>query len=471
MRHSDEIAAYAQSCRQAYLDDLSELIAIPSVSEELFQASDQAPFGLHCVEALEKMMELCGRYGLPTRTIGNVIGIAEYGEGPRELDIVAHLDVQPAGPGWTTPPFALTIDGDTAYGRGASDDKGPALAALYAVRALKDLGIPLRKKVRLVFGTGEEYGISDIHYYTDKEAPPPFMFTPDHTFPVVNGSKASYTARLSAAFEPMGGDGAAVLHVKGGDNRGAVPGICTAQVRGAPRPLMEQAVKDARMRTGLPITLEENDGMYTLVSRGVSTHAVKADQGKSALTAMLELLCHLPFGNTRGHCLLRRFAEMFPHGDVAGRESGLFMEDTLSGGSLYNVGIFRYQPDGLEAQLRVTLPVTAKEEQFVPLFLERASRAGLRVDQGHFSSGRYVPLDDPYLKKLLASYTCHTGQEAYGIIAGGGSYASYFPRGVAFGCEPDGVDTRMHGAQEFVSIENMLRSIAIFAQAILEICG
>ena len=472
MRYSDKIAAYVQDHRQAYLDDLATLIAIPGVSEEQFQVSDQAPFGVRCLEALEKMMELCGQYGLPTRTIGNAVGIAEYGEGPRELDIVAHLDVEPAGPGWTTPPFALTIDGDTAYGRGTSDDKGPALAALYAVRALKDLGILLRKTVRLVFGTGEEYGISDIHYYTDAESAPPFMFTPDHTYPIVNVNKASYTAALSAAFDESQAAGTVVLSVEGGENRGAVPGQCTARVRGVERHALEAALERARDRTGLPFSLEPSDnGDWTLTCRGISTHAVKADQGRSALTAMLELLCALPLAECPGHQTLRRFAALFPHGDVPGRRSGLYVEDQVSGGSLYNVGIFRYAPHELEAQLRATLPATLEEGTFTALFRQKMAAAGLQVLQDHFSPGRYIPLDDPYVEKLLASYEHYMGQKAYGVAAGGGSYANYFPHGVAFGCEPDGVDTRMHGAQEFVSIDNMMKSICIFAQSILEICG
>ena len=69
------------------------------------------------------------------------------------------------------------MDGDRAlctggkdgkiYGRGTADDKGPAIAALYAMRAVKELGIPVKKNVRLILGTDEECGSSDIrHYYS-----------------------------------------------------------------------------------------------------------------------------------------------------------------------------------------------------------------------------------------------------------------------------------------------------------------
>lgn len=471
MRFSEQITRFAAQHREEYLRDLAQLISIPSVSEELYQASDQAPFGVFCVQALEQMMGLCQKYRLETSRIGSVIGMAEYGGGERELDIVSHLDVQPAGPGWQTDPFSLVIDGDTAYGRGVSDDKGPALAALYAVRALRENSIPLRRKVRLVFGTGEEYGISDIHYYTDAEPPPPFMFTPDHSFPIVNGSNASYTASLRAGFAPPPAGGLLVTSVAAGENRGAVPGECTAVLKGADAGQLCAAAEQVRQSTGLAIDVHFDGGCASVACRGLSTHAVKADKGKSALTAVLQLLTMLPLSPAEGHRALRSFAALFPHGDVYGRAGGFSFSDELSGPSLYNVGIFRYSPSCLEAQLRATLPVSTEERAFLPVFHAAVRGAGLSVTEERFSAGSYTPLTDPYVEKLLKSYEYHSGQKAFGIVAGGGSYAHSFPRGVAFGCEPYGVDTRMHGAQEYVSIEHMMTSIRIFAQAIVEICG
>ena len=470
MRHSEQIKAFAENCRSEYLNDLAELIAIPSVSEEKFEASEQAPFGTHCVHALEKMMELCGRYGLRTRTIDNVIGIAEYGEGERELDIVSHLDVQPAGPGWVTDPFTMTVDGDTLYGRGVSDDKGPALASLYAVRALIENGIKLNKTVRLVFGTGEEYAMQDIPFYTNAEPFPPFMFTPDHCFPIVNTKKASSMLAFSASFAQCE-NGCTVVSVSGGENRGAVPEDCTAVVRGLTENELKEAIAEAEKKTGLPFAFEEEDGSFVIHSKGVSTHAIKADQGKNAVTAMLQLVCSLPLAESEAHELLKRFSALFPHGGVEGRSAGLYLSDEISGGSLYNLGIFRFGGGKLEAHIRCTLPYSTEEQPFKKLIAETAEKAGLNVDRCSFSPGQHIPLDDPYIEKLLRSYELHYGEKAYGIAMGGGCYAHCFPHGVAFGCEPYGMDTRMHGAQEFVKLDVMERSIAVFAQSIFEICG
>lgn len=469
MQYQNEISAFVHAHREEYLADLRELIAIPSVSEELVGATEEMPFGCYSAEALDKMLALCRRYGLATRTIGRVIGIAEFGTGERELDIVAHLDVQPAGAGWETEPFALTLRGNIAYGRGVSDDKGPALAALYAVRALRELGLTLGKKVRLVFGTGEEYAIQDIHYYTDVESAPPFMFTPDHTFPVVNTHKACYTCTFSKTLAERAAGG--VLSLVSGDNRGAVPAESTMLLRGVEMAALNAAVDRVSARTGLSFSIVPRGEAIEVGCVGVSTHAVKADHGKSALTAMLALAAELPLPDTEGSRALCRLAELFPHGDVAGRACGLYREDEASGGSLYNIGIFRYDGQTLFAQQRATLPASCTEEEFPAFFRGALEKEGFSVTDDSFSAGRHIPLTDPYVEKLLRSYECHTGEKAFGIAAGGGCYADYFPHGVAFGCEPYGVDTRMHGAQEWVSVEHMMKTVCVYAQSILAICG
>jgi succinyl-diaminopimelate desuccinylase len=470
MRYSEAIASFAQRCKLEYLRDLDSLIRIPSVSQTPVSPSEEAPFGIHCVQVLDMMTNMCDRHGLRTRTIGKVIGIAEYGDGPRELDIVSHLDVQPAGPGWETDPFVLTVSGDQAFGRGVSDNKGPALATLYAVRTLKEIGVPLRKTVRLVFGTGEEYGIADIRYYTEIEPAPPFMFTPDHKYPVVNTSKAGFTCTLSADFQDSHAL-PAVISVEGGDNVGAVPALCTARVREVSIDAVEGRAAELRKRTGIRCDVTALGTDVEIVTHGVSTHAVKADQGKNAVTAMLDLLCELPLAEAEPTAMLRSFRRLFSHGDVTGHRAGLYLSDDESGGSLYNLSIFRLSKTGLMARVRATLPASTSEEEFKALFRSRTEDAKLVVSNERFSPGRHVPLEDPYVAKLLGAYEHHTGQKAFGIAEGGGNYSHYFPHGVAFGCEPYGVDTRMHGAQEFVSIENVLTSISIIAQSIVEICG
>jgi len=181
MNHKEQISAWVDAHREAYLEDVKTLCRIDSSKGE---AEPGKPFGDGPYRALCAAEEMLRGYGLATKNYENYVLAADLGEGERELDILAHLDVVPGQGDWTVTEAFNPIEKDgVLYGRGVADDKGPAVAAIYALRAVKELGIPLKKSVRLILGTDEESGSGCIaHYYaTEKEAP--CTFSPDAEYP------------------------------------------------------------------------------------------------------------------------------------------------------------------------------------------------------------------------------------------------------------------------------------------------
>ncbi|MDE6727782.1 MAG: Sapep family Mn(2+)-dependent dipeptidase, partial [Oscillospiraceae bacterium] len=208
-----KIQDYINSKESEIVRDLSELVAIPSVKSE---PERTAPFGEEPRKALYKMKELCDRMGFKTTVYEEAVLCADYGEAP-ELGILAHLDVVPVqADNWDTNPFSLTEKNGVLYGRGAIDDKGPAVAALWALNAVKELGMPLKKGVRLIFGTDEENGSSDLEIYKKHAAFPPKVFTPDGSFPVINIEKGMLGVRFS------GNTGGNYMEFRGGNIPNAV---------------------------------------------------------------------------------------------------------------------------------------------------------------------------------------------------------------------------------------------------------
>lgn len=135
-------------------------------------------------------MELARAAGFSTRLYDDCVGAVDLQPGPRGLDILAHLDVVPVEDNWTMcQPFAPKVVDGRLYGRGAQDDKGPAIAALYAMRCIRELGLPLRQNVRLVLGTDEECGSSDLPHYYAQEEEAPVTISPDADFPLINLEK------------------------------------------------------------------------------------------------------------------------------------------------------------------------------------------------------------------------------------------------------------------------------------------
>ncbi len=148
----DDIRKRFDAYQEEMFAYLAELVAIDSSRGEPLE---NAPFGRGPAEALHKMLKICDDMGFVTDNCDNYAGSAEMGDGEETVGVISHLDVVPAGTGWSGDPFKMEIHDGRVWGRGVSDDKGPAISALYGLRILRDLGVPLSRKIRLIFGTDE----------------------------------------------------------------------------------------------------------------------------------------------------------------------------------------------------------------------------------------------------------------------------------------------------------------------------
>ena len=163
----EELRTYIENHESEMIEDLKSLIRIPSEKQA---AEPGKPFGAPAAEALAQGIEILEKYGFAVTNYDNYAIAADFNQEEKGLDILAHLDVVPAGEGWQeTDPFTPLIKEGKMFGRGTADDKGPAIAAIYAMRAVKELGYPLKKNVRLVLGSDEECGSSDLEYYYRKK--------------------------------------------------------------------------------------------------------------------------------------------------------------------------------------------------------------------------------------------------------------------------------------------------------------
>ena len=178
---------FAEEHRDALIADLQGCIRIPSV-----YADDESgyPYGKPVQECLEYMLETARRLGFPVHNMDNQVGWCEYGQGEEMVAVLCHLDVVPEGDGWSVPPYEGLVKDGRIYGRGTMDDKGPALAALYGLAALREAGLTPRRRIRLIFGLNEETGSADMKYYLRHGGEVPVMgITPDGEYPVINGER------------------------------------------------------------------------------------------------------------------------------------------------------------------------------------------------------------------------------------------------------------------------------------------
>lgn len=462
----NKIFDYIESEKENMIASLSDLIAYPSYQQE---PSDGAPFGRPVRECLDRALEICSGFGLVTRNFDGYAGTVElpgYNCEP-ELGILSHLDVVPEGTGWTSDPYKARVDDGKIYGRGAIDDKGPSVAVIYALKAIKELGIPLKRGVRLILGTNEENGSADMKYYLSKQPAPKYTFTPDGNYPVINIEKGMIRGYFSADIMPSASP-KTILELSGGTVINAVPESAYAVIGGTSVSEAEAAIR--RMSCGVSFSVKDFGGCIRIDACGKSAHASTPELGKNAVTALIKLLTFMDIRDDASR-KLSSLSKLFPYGETDGSSLGIAQSDELSGALTCVLSIINYQAGKLEFKIDIRLPATSSVANVMDKLLPAAAGAGFRLD-GHMGSEPHcVSEDTPFVRKLLSVFEEVTGKKGECIAIGGGTYVHEIEGGVAFGPEFIGDDNHMHSADEFIKEDDLIFNAKMFALAILRICA
>lgn len=437
------------------VETLQKWIRIPSVKGE---AAPGAPFGPQVRRALDTALADARAMGFQVRNYDGYAGDVEMGRGEETLGILCHLDVVPAGDGWQVDPFAAVMEGDRMYGRGTSDDKGPAAAALFAMRAVKEAGIPLKKKVRLILGCDEESGWEDMAYYAQHAQMPETGFSPDASFPVINTEKGLYHLALNA---PTAQAGLRILSFDAGERPNVIPGLATARIRGGEEEARAAVAYGQAM--GFHIAAQAEAGEVLITSTGVTGHAAFPEGGKNAVGQLLLTLREL---GAQG--AVKTLADKVGM-EYDGGSLGVKVADGTSGPLTCNLGIIRVNPERVYATLDIRYPLLADPKQLLKAI--QAALPGIGVTVQSLKSPHHVPAESELVQGLLAAYHEETGRPKAAVAIGGGTYARCLKEGVAFGSAFPEDEELAHQAGEYLSIKGLMANVRIFANAIIRLAG
>lgn len=466
--YKDKIDAFIDAHTQEMIEDICELC---SINSEKMPEEEDMPFGPGAAECLDAALDMAEGYGFDTTDYEGYVGCIDLNELPTQLDILAHLDVVPAGEGWAvTEPFKPVVKDGKLYGRGTADDKGPAVAALYAMRAVKELGIPLKKNVRLILGTDEECGGSDIDHYYSIEKEAPMTFSPDAEYPVTNVEKGRLQGHFTAEFEASDAL-PRLVSIKAGTKINVVPGKAKATAEGLDNHVLEETAKAVEAETGIQFTFEYEAPFVTITAAGAGAHASTPQDGNNALTGLLSLLIRLPFAPCAQVEAVKKALSLIPHGDVNGTTLGVDMEDELSGRLTLAFSMLTVDAAALDAEFDTRIPVCGNEDNVLNVIKAKMEEQGFKLLNDSMVPPHHVPGDSDFVKTLLKAYETYTGQKGECQYTGGGTYVHDLKNGVAFGATMPGTDNHMHGADEFAVVEELVMSAKIFAQVIVDLCS
>lgn len=450
-----KISELIDSYREDFTARLARWVQVPSVKDE---AEDGAPFGREVRRMLDMAMVDAETMGFMTHVYDGYACDITLGDAPETVAVLGHLDVVPAGDGWRVPPFAAVLEGDRLLGRGTSDDKGPSLAALYAMRAIKEAGVPLKKSIRLILGCDEESGWEDMAYYCEHADMPEIGFSPDASFPVINTEKAMLHMMLHA---PVATDGLTVKQLWTGERMNVIPGESKALLTGG-QALADQVAAYAK-ETGLPYTAQVTDEGVWVTAEGIPGHSAYPQGRRNAIGMMLLLLKAL--GVTGA---LRTLADAVGM-EHDGASLGCACSDSISGALTCNMGILHLENGQLTATLDMRCPIDADLPRLRDAALSHLP--GFTASHVEMKEAHHVPAESELVSSLLAAYHEETGLEARAMSTGGGTYAKVLKQGVAFGASfPDDEDLA-HQANEYASISGLLRAAKVYANALLRLCA
>ena len=467
--YQDQINAHFDdpARRQQLVEAISRLVRIRSVREE---TQPGMPFGPGPAAALAEGLKLAEELGFSVKNYDNYVGAVDFNDQETQLHILCHLDVVGEGTGWTvTEPYEpIEVDG-MLYGRGTDDDKGPVAAVLLAMQAVKDLGVPLKKNVRLLLGTDEESGSEDIAYYYSKEPYAPCTFSPDGEFPVINLEKGSYKPVFTKTWAAESAT-PRVTEFHGGFRINVLPPEASCVVAGlsdeAARPYCEAAAAE----TGVTYELTQQGDDLHILCKGKGAHASTPEEGVNAITGLIHLLCALPLAKVGSTAALHALNALFPHGDCAGKALGIAQADEMSGPLTLAFSLLEMTDTGLSGQFDSRVPVCANEDNCKKVTEASFAKFGFAAEGG-MQEPHYTPADTPLVTTLLKCYEQYTGNKGECLAIGGGTYVHEIPGGVAFGCAMPGFNGNMHGPDEHTCIADQLTAAKIFAQAIIDLCG
>ena len=429
--------------KEQFLNSLQTIISYPSVLNE---GENGTPFGQAIQDVLEKTLELARELGFQTYIDPEgYYGYAEIGQGEELLAVLCHLDVVPAGDlqDWQTPPFEATIVGDYLVGRGVQDDKGPSLAALYAVKSLLDDGLQFTKRIRFIFGTDEETLWRCMNRYNQIEEQVDLGFAPDSSFPLTYAEKGLLQVKLH-------GPGWDDIPLQAGQALNVVPDKAT--------------YAGHRLEELLPV-LDQSGVQYSqtedsVTVLGVSKHSKDAAEGVNAIVGLAESLSLI-----QPHPALLFIADAVGE-DATGEALFGPISDEPSGDLSFNLATLVIDQEQSEIGIDIRIPVLADKDALVARLQEIAASYQLEYEEFDYLAPLYVPLDSPLVSSLMAVYQEETGDMTPAMSSGGATFARTMGNCVAFGALFPGAEQTEHQANERAKIDDLYAAMEIYREAI-----
>ncbi len=441
-----------------------ELIKMKSIQDK---GPKSMPFGKNMDDALNYVLELAKDMGFATRKIDGYCGYAEYGEGDIYIGVFGHIDVNEENEeDWKYPPYGGVIDKNRIYGCCAVD-KGALIAALFAMKAIKDTVGPIKRKIRLIVGTDERRYYTDMKSYLGSEAPPIAGITLDGHFPVTYAEKGLVMMEYTKALEQRGDE--YIEYIKGGKVDNLIPGYCSAKIVTGRRSEIVSKVTEYAKNNRRDVNAKLLKDGVLIETFGREGHCASIEKGINSNSIMMDFLRYADVGKGETGRIIDFICEKIGF-DIYGESLGIAYEDELSGKTAVNLGIIDMEKDFFSMRMDCRFPMTCNYIQAIETIQKQFAEAGFSEEECTYWPPTYFPKNHFLIKALLETYREETGDVSEPVSSNSASYAKVIPNVAAFGAHYPGEGIIWDQNDEYLDIDSLEQTARIYAKAIYKLC-
>jgi succinyl-diaminopimelate desuccinylase len=455
--------------RDELVRDLIELVNIRSVCEK---GKDGKPFGPGPAAVIDRGVEYGKKYGFATDNDAyyNLSFLLPGTDPQREIGLVNHIDVVPEGSGWTYEPYNAIEKEGHVIGRGSADNKGPAVLSLYVLRALRDLGIPLRHTIRVIWGGNEESGgMADVIHFAETHKVPELSLVLDSAFPVCYGEKGILEGELSIRLDKPAAGSPGIIDFFGGVASNAVPDNAFVLTDGD-----IDTVKKAL--AGADLTVSGQDGRVKIEAAGVAGHAAFPERSVSAIQKLAAALAGAGLFTGTTQKSLEFIAAAFA--DFKGAGLGIEETDDIGSFTTHIGGYVRFEDGALKQNINIRYAIHAQGDTVIARIAETAKKAGFAFRVIEHSGPRYDDPESPVVRLLTNTANEFLGLDAKPYVMGGGTHARKLKNAIPYGpgyprsARPEGEQPKFgtpHGKDESVEINRLLEALTIYVITLIRL--
>jgi len=477
----------ASAYRTDVVDLLAKLVSYNTVADKDMPC-DRNPTHQAFKDVLKQE---AGRMGLDFADHGCVVVIG-LGQGEDKVGLVAHGDVQPVDPSkWKKSPFELdrTSEPGKLLARGAEDDKGPIATALYAMKSLKDLQLPLSKRIELYVYMAEESDWEALEQFVKTHPLPQVNITLDAEYPAVTAEKGYGTVAVTlpvtapAAPAEGAGEGAAagaaagdpiIAQFKGGFFGSQIPEDAQARIANATPALEARIRQRGAKQSGMQYAFEWQGGDLLVTAKGVSAHSSKPEDGINAISMLADALAVQAWPDSGAGGLVNFLNEMVGTGHYGEKFGNVAYRDAFMGPMTFAPTVIRQKEEGIELSINIRRPQGKTAEQLtneVNAALARWQGAHQPLVDARVRIGDpWIQQDAPQLPVLMGVFSYFTGvKDPKPVAVGGGTNSRLFPRAVSFGPAMPRTVYTGHSEHEFITVKQLLLNLEMYTAVMAEL--